>query len=94
MEFVVTALDFKDALARRFEHRDAHLNGLRSMAKQGKFISGGAMLDDQGTMIGSNVHVAFENREQLDNWLKADPFTVHGVWETVEVRAIKLLETV
>ncbi|SHE63922.1 hypothetical protein SAMN02745753_00559 [Marinomonas polaris DSM 16579] len=91
MQFVVTAFDYEDALERRLEHREAHLNGLRAMAKQGAFISGGAMVNDQGKMIGSNVHVAFPDLDAVQAWLDSDLFTVHKVWETTTISEIKLL---
>ncbi|MCW4627888.1 MULTISPECIES: YciI family protein [Marinomonas] len=91
MQFVVTAFDYEDALERRLEHREAHLSGLRAMAKQGTFISGGAMVNEEGKMIGSNVHVAFPDLAALQAWLDSDPFTVHKVWETTTIHEIKLL---
>lgn len=91
MQFVVTAFDYEDALERRLEHREAHLSGLRAMAKQGTFISGGAMVNEEGKMIGSNVHVAFPDLAALQAWLDSDPFTVHKVWETTNIHEIKLL---
>ena len=91
MQFVMTAFDYEDALERRLEHREAHLNGLRELAKQGHFISGGAMLDEQGKMIGSNVHFEFPDRAALDLTLEQDPFVKHKVWETITIKEIKLL---
>lgn len=91
MQFVVTAFDYEDALERRLEHREAHLNGLRAMANQGAFISGGAMVNEEGRMIGSNVHVAFPDLAALQVWLDSDPFTVYKVWETITIHEIKLL---
>ena len=91
MQFVMTAFDYEDALERRLEHREAHLNGLRELAKQGHFISGGAMLDEQGKMIGSNVHFEFPDRATLDLTLEQDPFVKHMVWETITIKEIKLL---
>ncbi|WP_242494967.1 YciI family protein [Salinicola tamaricis] len=54
-QYAVVAYDYTDddALERRLSNRDAHLAGVRELAKQGKFLSGGAILDDDGKMVGS-----------------------------------------
>lgn len=93
MQFVVTAYDHTDSEAfnRRLENRQAHLEGIRAMAKEGTFISGGAILNDEGRMVGSTVHVEFENREALDLWLKNDPYVTGRVWNEIDVREIKLV---
>lgn len=92
MQFVVTAIDFTDseALGRRIENRDAHLAGLKKMTAEGTFLSGGAILDANGRMIGSSAHVAFDSRAMLDDWLKNDPYTVGKVWDQFDIRELKL----
>ncbi|WP_447554365.1 YciI family protein [Vreelandella sp. EE22] len=93
MQYAVTAYDFTDqnALARRMENRDAHLEGIKRMIAEGSFISGGALLDEQGRMIGSTVHVAFASREALENWITNDPYTVGRVWDTIDIREVRLV---
>ncbi|HBZ93086.1 MAG TPA: hypothetical protein DEO91_05105 [Pseudomonas sp.] len=92
MQYVVTAFDFTDpdALSRRLEHREAHLDGLKKMTAAGTFLSGGAILDAEGRMVGSSAHVEFGSRDALAHWLDHDPYTLGKVWEKVEVREIKL----
>src|SRR5438309_1686071 len=92
MQFVVTAWDFSDpeALSRRLANREEHLAGVRRMLSEGTFLSGGAILDSENRMIGSSVHVQFENRAALDQWLENDPYTKAKVWDSIEVREIKL----
>lgn len=93
MQFVITAYDFKDseALNRRLANREPHLKGIKTMIQAGSFLSGGAILNDEGTMVGSSVHVQFDNREQLDQWLSSDPYITGKVWETVDIQEIKLV---
>ena len=57
MQFVVTAFDYTDAdaLDRRLAHREQHLAGVRKLITEGRFLSGGAILDDAGKMIGSTL---------------------------------------
>lgn len=92
MVFSLIAHDYHDALERRLACRDRHLERLQSLARDGKFLGGGVLLDDAGTMIGSNVHLDFHDRAELERWLADEPYVVERVWERVEIRPIKLLE--
>ena len=93
MQYVVTAHDYQDsqAIDRRLAMRDEHFVGIKKMIENGTFLSGGAILDDSGKMIGSTVHVQFNTRAELDDWIANDPYTLGKVWETVAVVAVKLV---
>ncbi|MBD3896884.1 hypothetical protein IEI94_13570 [Halomonas sp. ML-15] len=93
MQYVITAFDFTDseALSRRLENREAHLAGVKKMIAEGTFLSGGAILDAEGRMIGSSAHVEFDDREALDHWIANDPYTVGKVWCDIDIREIKLV---
>ena len=56
-QYAVVAYDYTDneALDRRLANREAHLDGVRGLARQGKFLSGGAILDSEGRMIGTTT---------------------------------------
>lgn len=87
MQFIVTAYDFEDedAINRRLSNREAHLLSIEKMVKEGTFISGGAILNDEGKMIGSSVHVEFPSRSDVDLWIKQDPYKTGRVWNRVEI---------
>ena len=93
MQFVVTALDYTDAgaLERRMANREQHLAGVRQLIAEGRFLSDGPILDDNGKMIGSTLHVDFPERAALDAQLRSDPYVTGKVWETIEVRQVKLV---
>ena len=93
MQFVVTAIDYtdEDALKRRLENREAHLDGARQLIAEGRFLSGGAILDEQEKMIGSTLHLEFPDRESLEAHLQKDPYISGKVWETIEIRAARLV---
>lgn len=93
-QYAVVAYDYTDdeALERRLAHRDTHLAGVRELARQGKFLSGGAILNDDGKMIGSNVHFRFADRADLDAWLETEPYMTGRVWEQVDIREVKLFD--
>jgi uncharacterized protein YciI len=93
MQFVVTALDYTDAdaLNRRMANREQHLAGVKQLIADGHFLSGGAILDDSGKMIGSTLHVEFPTRAELDAQLSQDPYVSGKVWEKIDVRQVKLV---
>jgi uncharacterized protein YciI len=93
MQFVVTAMDYtdEDALNRRMENREAHLDGARQLIAEGRFLSGGAILDEQEKMIGSTLHLEFPDRESLEAHLQKDPYISGKVWETIEIREARLV---
>ncbi len=87
MQFIITAYDFEDddAINRRLANREAHLAGIEKMVKEGTFLSGGAILNKEGKMVGSSVHVEFSDRSGVDAWIKQDPYTTGRVWNKVEI---------
>lgn len=90
MAFALIAHDYPDALERRLACREQHLARLKALAEQGLFLGGGVLLDEDGKMIGSNVHLGFERREALDAWLQDEPYVSEKVWETLEVREVRM----
>ena len=93
MQFVITAMDYTDddALNRRKAYREAHLVSVRQMIDKGNFISGGAILDDKGNMIGSTLHLEFPDRESLDRHLAKDPYIDGKVWDDIDIKTVKLV---
>lgn len=92
MQYQVTAFDGADeeAPARRLAARPAHLEEAAVLKKAGKIIAGGAILDDDGNMVGSTLYVEFDSREELDDWITNDPYVKGGVWEEINVMPIRL----
>ena len=92
MQFLIIAKDGTDegALDRRMKVREAHLEGVRKMRTQGAFIEGGAILDNEGKMVGSCMIVEFSSHETLDAWLRNDPYVTGGVWQEIDVRPFKV----
>jgi len=94
MQFLLTAFDGKDkdALARRMAVRETHFENIRKLKESGNFISGGAILDDSGIMIGSAVVYDFPTRKDLDKMLEKEPYIISGVWQQIEVKPFKLAD--
>lgn len=87
MEFVVTAHDHRDpgALDRRVATRPRHLEVVGELVKNGHLYCAAALLDDAQRMVGSIFICDFPTREDLDAWLRDDPYTTSNVWERIEV---------
>lgn len=91
MHYVIHAYDHTgpDALDRRMAARPAHLDYVRQLKEKEQFILGGALLDPDGKMIGSMLMLNMETEEQLNNYLKTDPYIVQGVWDKIDVKPFR-----
>lgn len=92
MQFVIIAKDGtdNDALARRMEARPHHLSYSSEAIKRGEQITGGALLDENGKMIGSMMVLDFPSRKEFDEWLKVEPYMTMKVWQDIEVFPYRL----
>lgn len=92
MQFLVIGMDGQDekALDRRLAVRETHLALGEKMKAAGQVICGAAILDDQEKMIGSVLICNFPSRNELDQWLKEEPYVVGKVWQTIEVKLCRL----
>jgi len=92
MQFLVTAHDFKDpdAINRRQAMREEHLSGATKLMQAGTLLSAGAVLDDTGKMIGSSLLYEIGSRAELETILNSDPYIGGRVWESFEIKEIKL----
>lgn len=90
--FFVTAFDGNDAEAgaRRQAARSAHLERIKQVVENRQLLAGGAILSEDGAMVGSSFIAAFENREALEEWIAEDPYTKNNVWQRVEIRPFRL----
>ena len=88
MQYVVIAWDGTDegARDRRIAARPMHLERIQPRVEAGEVLVGGAILADDGGMIGSILLMEFETRGKLDDWLRNDPYSTEGVWQRVDVR--------
>ena len=93
MDFVITALDHPNQLERRMANRDAHVKSLTELVKSGNIISAGAITNEKGEMIGSSIHAHFDDRNQLDEWLKQEPYVIGEVWADIDIKTVNLIDT-
>jgi uncharacterized protein len=92
MQFLLIASDGTDseALNRRLSVREEHLKRIGGMKKAGEFLFGGAILDNDGKMIGSMIVYDFPDRATLEESLKDEPYMTGDVWEKTEIRPFRL----
>jgi hypothetical protein len=92
MQFLLTAYDGTDpeALQRRLSVREDHLQNISVLKKAGKFLFGGAILDDDGKMIGSMIVYDFPDYQSLKEMLKNEPYLTAGIWKKTEIKPFRL----
>ena len=92
MQFLILGYDGTDekALERRMAVREAHIALGDRMRDAGKMLYGAAILDGSEKMIGSVLICDFESREQLDLWLKEEPYVTGNVWQKIEIERCKV----
>ncbi|NRA85913.1 MAG: YciI family protein [Rhizobiales bacterium] len=88
MYYAVSCYDKKDSLEIRMATREKHL--AFANASGGKVVVGGAMIDDAEQMIGSHLIVEASDRAALDKFLAQDPYAIAGLFERVEIQAMKI----
>ena len=92
MQFLIVAYDGKDegAMERRMKARPEHLEKVALLKKNGEFLFGGAILDENGQMRGSMILYEFPDRQTLDERLKDEPYITKGVWKKIEIHPFRL----
>ena len=92
MQFVVIAYDGTDpgAPERRAKAREAHLAVVGPLKEKGRILLGGAILNEDGGMIGSVVVADFPSRAELDAWIAADPYVTGDVWREIRVHPYRV----
>jgi uncharacterized protein len=87
VQWLIVARDGRDAQAheRRMAARPAHLENAARLQGKGQLLVGGALLDDDGRMIGSACVAQFASRAELDEWLRTDPYVTGNVWQDIQI---------
>jgi uncharacterized protein YciI len=86
MFFILNAYDYKDseALNRRQTAREDHLKNMAALKASGVLKFAWAHLEG-GVMCGSMLVLEVENRNEIEAYLKEEPYRVQKVWERVEI---------
>ncbi|PWT98622.1 MAG: hypothetical protein C5B52_11915 [Bacteroidetes bacterium] len=91
-QYILYGWDGKDekALDRRMLVRPNHLANASKLKEKGNFIIGGAILNDEGNMIGSTMIMQFEDEKGLQEWLDTEPYITEKVWEHFELKPFRV----
>ncbi|MGF7077965.1 YciI family protein [Mucilaginibacter sp. UYCu711] len=91
-QYLITAYDYTDegAFERRMGVRPHHLDGAKDLKAKGNYVIGGAMLNEEGKMIGSTMILQFENEEELEAWKQGEPYITQKIWESVDIKPFKV----
>lgn len=81
MLFVIIGYDGPEGEAKRKVHRPAHLANLKPLDEQRRVILAGPLTDKAGSLLVLD----FETQEEAERFAHTDPYTVHGIFERVEV---------
>lgn len=92
VDFLVIGRDGDDAGApkRRSDVRERHLAGFAALIRAGRIRFAALMQNDDGQARGSMIACSFDSREELNAWLRDEPYVTDGVWVTVEVSQCKI----
>ncbi len=91
-QYLITGYDYTDAgaLQRRMNVRPHHLDDLKVLKEKNNYILGGALLDDDGKMIGSTMIMQFETDEELEAWKQSEPYITQKIWESVDIKPFRV----
>lgn len=87
MQYLILAFDGTDdgAPSRRQAVRQEHLDDAKRLSEAGVMALGGAILGEDGAMIGSALIVEADSEEAAREIAAADVYTRGGVWQEITV---------
>jgi len=95
MLYAIMGTDREDSLEARLQVRPEHIARLQALQAEGRLILAGPHpaidSEDPGEagFTGSLVIAEFESLEAAEEWARADPYTLTGVFESVVVKPYK-----
>ncbi|MBM4122196.1 MAG: YciI family protein [Nitrospira sp.] len=81
MKFVILGFDGPEGAARRKIHRPAHLARMDALDAQGRVVLAGPLTDKAGSLIV----IEADSLAEAESFAREDPYTLHGVFQRVEV---------
>lgn len=79
-----------DAPARRLAVREQHIALGDKLAAEGKMLYATAILNENGTMIGSMLILEYDSRSELDQWLRIEPYITGEVWHDIQIQPVRV----
>jgi uncharacterized protein YciI len=63
---------------------------VKTLKARNSFVLGAALLNDEGSMIGSTMVLRFEKQSDFDAWYANEPYITGNVWQTIEIHRVKI----
>lgn len=94
MHFTIIARDDTAAgtLEKRLAAREKHMERIHAMKSEGTILDGGALIDDDGRMIGSVVLCEFPDRAALQAYIDSEIYFTEGVWKDLTILPFKRVQ--
>jgi len=89
MQFIIKAYDGEGMLDRRMEVRPRHLEGMARLGSH--VICAGGLLDEEGKMKGSVLVMDFDSREEVEDYVKNEPYVQEHVWQEIEIERLNVV---
>ena len=86
--YALTCIDKPNALERRMAAREAHVAYIRERLASVKLA--GPFLDARDEMAGSLLIVEAESLEDAQAFNAGDPYTLAGLWQSVDIRPFRV----
>ena len=83
MAYLIVCRDNENSLNKRLNNRSNHLEYIKSLGK--KLILAGPILDKQGNQCGSILVLNFTNREDVNLFIKNDPYSKVNLFSKIEI---------
>ncbi len=83
MQYLINAYDGENQLEKRMEVRPKHLENMERLGKHVVFAGG--RLNNEKKPVGSVMVMEFDSKEELDEYLKTEPYIEAKVWDRVDV---------
>ena len=93
MAFLVLIHDHPDAESRRQAFRQVHLELQKPLVDLGLLIIGGALLDDDGRVIGSAAVLDFDSVAEVEEWFHQDPYFRGNVWRSIDILPFRIADS-
>ena len=91
MQFIITAHDGENMYEKRMTIRQRHLDNIAKLMEQRHILCAGGILDADGKLAGSALVMDFEDREQLDEYLRSEPYMTEKVWAAVVIEQMNVV---
>jgi hypothetical protein len=95
MLYVIIAEDIQQSSDLRAKYSDQHRARISALVDQGRLVVAGPCPKVDGVefsdagVSGSVIIAEFDSEDDAKRWLSEDPFVIHGVYQSVNLKPFK-----